>query len=129
MPTFSSLQADRLLAYSVATMTRVDNRPARPFEAALAPIPTGDRAIAEQVRAECRQQVGQPRAQIEALVAERYGEPPENATRETRDTTPTPAEPPQPGTTTGVNVGSSKPLDVLDPNLRAGARPRRQPFG
>ncbi len=120
-PTFSKQQLDSLPAYHMAITTLVDNRPARPFEAAVAPIPTGDRAIADRVRAECRQQVGQPRAQIEALVAERYGEPPDGTTRETRDTTPTPAEPPQAAITTSVKVGSSEPLDGRDPNPRAGA--------
>ena len=94
----------------------VDNRPARPFEAAVAPIPTGEPVIADRVRAECSQQVGQPRAQIEALAAKRYGEPPEDITREIRDTTPTPAEPPQAATTAGVKVGASEPLDGRDPN-------------
>lgn len=73
------------------------------------------------MRTRCRQEVGKPRAQIEALVAERYGEPPTDANRETRDTTPTPAEPPQAATRTGVKVGSWEPLDGRDPNPRAGA--------
>ena len=120
-PTFSKQQLDGLPAYHMAITTLVDNRPARPFEAAVAPIPTGDRAMADRVRAQCRQRVGQPRAQIEQLVAERYGEPPKDASRETRDTMPTPAEPPQAATTTGVKVGSSEPLDGRDPNSREGA--------
>ena len=120
-PTFTKQQLDGLPAYHMAITTLVDNRPARPFEAAVVPIPTGDLEMATRVRAQCRQKVGKPRAQIEALVAERYGEPPEDANRETRDTTPTPAEPPQPATTIGVKVGSSEPLDGLDPNPRAGA--------
>ena len=73
------------------------------------------------MRAQCRQWVGQPRAQIEALVAERYGEPPEDTTREARETTPTPSTPPQPATATGVKVGLSEPLDGRDPSPRAGA--------
>ena len=68
------------------------------------------------MRVECRQVGGKPRARIEALVAEHYGEPPKDANRETRDTTPTPAEPPQAATTTGVKVGPSEPLDGRDPN-------------
>ena len=76
---------------------------------------------AVQVRAECRQEVGQLRAQVEALVAERYGEPPKDANREAKEAKPTPPEPPQAATTTGVKVGSSEPLDGLDPNPRAGA--------
>ena len=79
-----------------------------------------DRA-AIQVRAECRREVGKPRAQIEELVAERYGEPPKDSNRESRETKPTPAEPPQAATTTGVKLGLSEPLDGRDPNPRAGA--------
>ena len=73
------------------------------------------------MRAQCRREVGQPRARIEELVAERYSEPPEDTTRQTRDTNPTPAEPPQAATKTGVKVGPSEPLDGRDPNPRAGA--------
>ena len=120
-PTFTKQQLDGLPAYHMAITTLVDNRPARPFEAAVAPIPSGDRAMAEQVRARCRRDVGKPRAQIEALVAERYGEPPKGATRKTGESNPTPAEPPQPATTTGVKVGLSEPLDGRDPNPHAGA--------
>ena len=120
-PTFSKQQLDGLPAYHMAITTLVDNRPARPFEAAVAPIPTGDRATADRVRAQCRQRVGQPRAQIEELVAERYGEPPQDATRETGDTTPRPAMPPQAATATSVKVSAAEPLDGRDPNPRDGA--------
>ena len=75
----------------------------------------------QTVRAKCRRDVGRPRALIEAPVAERYGEPPKDANRETRDTTPTPSTPPQPATATGVKVGLSEPLDGRDPSPRAGA--------
>ena len=40
-PTFTKQQLDGLPAYHMAITTLVDNRPARPFEAAVAPIPTG----------------------------------------------------------------------------------------
>ena len=74
------------------------------------------------MRAQCRQRVGQPRAQIEQLVAERYGEPPaDDATRETKETKPTPAMPPQAATATGVKVSAAEPLDGRDPNPRDGA--------
>ncbi len=116
-PTFTRQQLDGLPAYHMAITTLVDNRPARPFEAAVAPIPAGDPVMAERVRAQCRRDVGQPRAQIEALVAERYGEPPEDATRETKETTPPPAEPPQAATTSDVTVSPSEPLDGRDPEL------------
>ena len=120
-PTFSKQQLDGLPAYHMAITTLVDNRPARPFEAAVAPMPTGDRAMAERVRAQCRQRVGKPRPQIDRLVAERYGEPPLDAARETGDTTPTPAMPPQAATATSVKVSAAEPLDGRDPNPREGA--------
>ena len=77
--------------------------------------------MAERVRAQCRQRVGQPRTQIERLVAERYGEPPEDTTRETKETKPTSAMPPQAETATGVKVSAAEPLDGRDPNPRDGA--------
>ena len=46
---------------------------------------------------------------------------PEDATRETGDTTPTPAMPPQPSTATSVKVNAAEPLDGRDPNPREGA--------
>ena len=82
--------------------------------------PWADRP-ARQARVHCRREVSKPRAQIEALVAERYGEPPDDTTRVTKEAKPTPAEPPQAATTTGVKVASLEPLDGLDPNPRAGA--------
>ena len=45
--------------------------------------------------------------------------PASDADQESKETTP--AEPPQPATTTGVKVGPSEPLDGLDPNARGGA--------
>ena len=118
-PTFSKQQLDGLPAYHMAITTLVDNRPARPFEAAVAPIPVGDRAMAERVRAECRRQVGQPRTQIEELVAERYGEPPQDATRETGDTTPRPAMPP-PGSNRDQRQGECRGAA-----RRSGSQPAR----
>ena len=120
-PTFSKQQLDGLPAYHMAITTLVDNRPARPFEAAVAPIPMGDAAMAERVRAQCRQRVGQPRTQIEELVAERYGGPPQDATRDPTETKPTPAMPPQSATATSVKVNAAEPLDGRDPNPREGA--------
>ena len=73
------------------------------------------------MRALCRQQVDRPRAQIGELVAERYGEPPDDATRETKETKPTSAMPPQAETATGVKVSAAEPLDGRDPNPRDGA--------
>ena len=121
-PTFTKQQLDGLPAYHMAITTLVDNRPERPFEAAVAPIPAGDPVMVDRVRAQCRQEVGQPRTQIEQLVAERYGDPPaDDATRETRKTKPTPAMPPQAETATGVKVSAAEPLDGCDPNPRDGA--------
>ena len=119
-PTFTKQQLDGLPAYHMAITTLVDNRPARPFEAAVAPISAGDPMMADRVRADCRQRVGQPRTQIEELVAERYGEPPGDATRETKETKPTSAMPPQAETATGVKVSAAEPLDGRDPEPRAG---------
>ena len=73
------------------------------------------------MRALCRQQVDRPRAQIEELVAERYGEPPADAAREPTETKPTPAMPPQAATATSVKVSAAEPLDGRDPNPREGA--------
>ena len=129
-PTFSRQQLDGLPAYHMAITTLVDNRPARPFEAAVAPIPTGDPQMADRVRAECRGQVGQPRAQIEQLVAERYGGLTEGPKPDGRDVMPTAAKPPQASTATGLQVNASEPLDGLDPEpgrgcvTRARAGPR-----
>ncbi len=65
--------------------------------------------------------VGKPRAQIGELVAERYGEPPQDATCEPTETKPTPAMPPQSATATGVKVNAAEPLHGRDPNPREGA--------
>ncbi len=68
--------------------------------------------------AQCRQWVGKPRAQIEGLVAERYVGLTEEATRETGDSTPTPAKPPDESNPTPVQVKAPEPLDGLDPDPR-----------
>ncbi len=118
-PTFTNQQLDGLPAYHMAITTLVDNRPARPFVAVVEPIPTGDPAMAAQLRAECRRSVGQPRAQIERLVAARYGRLPDDSTRKTKDVTiPTPPE--EPGSR-GMQANAPEPLDGGDPNPRAGA--------
>ena len=117
-PTFSKQQLDGLPAYHMAITTLVDNRPARPFEAAVAPIPTGDRAMADWVRAECRRQVGQPRAQIERLVAERYGGLTEDSKQNGQVATPPPAQPPEKSDPIPLQVNAPEPLDGLDPDPR-----------
>ncbi len=71
--------------------------------------------------AKCRRVAGKPRPQIEELVAERYGEPPVDTSREMRETTPTLAMPPQPATAISVKVSPAEPLDGRDPNPRDGA--------
>ena len=45
----------------------------------------------------------------------------EDANRETRETKPTPAMPPQSATAISVKVSPSEPLDGRDPNPREGA--------
>ena len=72
------------------------------------------------MRAQCRQRVGKPRARIEELKAEGYGEPPKKATRETKETKPTPAKPPDQSNPTPVRVNPAEPLDGPDPNPRSG---------
>ena len=47
-PTFTRQQLDGLPAYHMAITTLVDNRPARPFEARVVPIPAGDSVTADQ---------------------------------------------------------------------------------
>ena len=127
--TFNKHQLDGLPAYHIAITTLVDNRPPRPFEAAVAPIPTGDRAMAERVRAQCRRQAGQPRAQIEGLVAERCGGLTGDTKLNGRDVTSEPPKPPQQSNPTPLQVNAPEPLDGLDPDPRASAWPWRHPFG
>ena len=119
--TFSKQQLDGLPAYHMAITTLVDDRPARPFEAAVAPIPTGDRALAAQLRArwppDGRPAAGADRgAGGEALrrVDRRHHARDPGYDAHAHGTTPA-------GTTTGVKVGLSEPLDGRDPNPRAGA--------
>ena len=50
-PTFTKQQLDALPAYHMSITTLVDNRPARPFEAAVAPIPRWRRSCAPTVAA------------------------------------------------------------------------------
>ena len=76
--------------------------------------------MADRVRAECRQEVGQPRLQIEGLVAERYGGVTEKQNRDAEDATREPAMPPEPSTSTAVQVNAAEPLDGRDPEPRAG---------
>ena len=78
----------------------------------------------QPVRAKCRRDVGKPRAQIEALVAERYGEPPERPSASPRKRDAQPAKPPQAATATGVKVSAAEPLDGRDPNPRDGRMTR-----
>ena len=121
-PTFTKQQLDGLPAYHMAITTLVDNRPALLFEAAVEPIPTGNPALAAQLRAQCRHSVGQPRAQTERLVAPRYGRLPDVTTRKTKDATiPTPPE--EPGSR-GMQASAPEPLDGRDPNPRDGGRRR-----
>ena len=117
-PTFTKQQLDGLPAYHMAITTLVDNRPARPFEAAVAPIPVGDRAMAERVRAQCRRDVGKPRAQIEGLVAERYGGLTEESKQNGQVATPPPAKPPQQSNPPPLQVNAPEPLDGRDPDPR-----------
>ena len=72
-PVFTPAQLDDLPAYHMAIKTLVDNRPARPFEAAVGPIPRGDPAMASRIQARARRALGQPRAALDAHVAARYG--------------------------------------------------------
>ncbi|MDE2903047.1 MAG: DUF87 domain-containing protein [Chloroflexota bacterium] len=72
-PVFTPAQLDDLPAYHMAVKTLVDNRPARPFEAAVGPIPRGDPAMASRIQARARRALGQPRAALDAHVAARYG--------------------------------------------------------
>ena len=119
-PTFTKQQLDGLPAYNMAITTLVDNRPARPFMAAVEPIPAGNPSMAAQLRAHCRQRVGRPRAQIERLVAARYGRLPKDALRTTKDE---PSESPKPSEeqgSQGVQVPTPEPLDGRDPNPRRG---------
>ena len=58
------------------------------------------------------------RAQIEGLVAERYGALPEDATRETKDATRRPAKTPSPADRIGAQVNAPEPLDDRDPEPR-----------
>lgn len=118
-PTLTKKQRDGLLAYHMAITILVDNRPARLFEAAVEPIPTGDPALAAQLRAHGCRTVGQPRVQIERLVAARYGRMPEDTKRKTKDST-IPIPPEDPGSC-GMQANAPKPLDGRDPDPRAGA--------
>ena len=72
-PVFTPAQLDDLPAYHMVVKTLVDNRPARPFEAAVGPIPRGDPAMASRIQARARRALGQPRAALDAHVAARYG--------------------------------------------------------
>ena len=70
-----------------------------------------------------RRSVGQPRAQIEQLVAERYSWLPDDAKRRTTDVAPRPATPPEDSNPGPLEVNDADPLDGRDPNPRAGAGP------
>ena len=118
-PTFTKQQLDDLPAYHMAITTLVDNRPARPFMAAVEPIPAGNAAMAAQLRAECRRTVGRPRSQIEQLVAARYGGLPGDAKEQPTDAPPPP--PPEPPGSDGTQTTSPEPLDGRDPEPGAGA--------
>ncbi|MCY3748924.1 MAG: type IV secretion system DNA-binding domain-containing protein [Chloroflexi bacterium] len=120
-PTFTKQQLDDLPAYHMAITTLVDNRPARPFMAAVEPIPAGDPALAAQLRTHGRRRVGQPRAQIERLVAARYGQLPDDAKRRTKNEAPGSATPPNNSSPGPLEVNDAEPLDGQDPNPRAGA--------
>ncbi len=72
-PVFTPALLDDLPAYHMAIKTLVDNRPALPFEAAVPPMPRGDPAMASRIARRARRALGQPRAVLDALVAERYG--------------------------------------------------------
>ena len=72
-PVFTPAQLDDLPAYHMAIKTLVDNRPARPFEAAVLPIPRGDPTMAARIQRRARRALGQPRSALDALVAARYG--------------------------------------------------------
>ena len=72
-PVFTPALLDDLPAYHMAIKTLVDNRPAQPFEAAVPPMPRGDPTMASRIARRARRALGQPRAVLDALVAERYG--------------------------------------------------------
>lgn len=76
-PAFTPDELDGLPAYHMAIKTLVDNQQAPPFEAAVPPIPRGNPDHARRIRQMSRRACGKPRAEIEAIVAERYGEPDE----------------------------------------------------
>ena len=121
-PTFTKLQLDGLPAYHMAITTLVDNRPARPFEAAVEPIPAGAPTLDAQRRTHGRRRVSRPRAQIEQQVAVRYGRLPDDAMQQTKCATP--PTPPEPPASDGTQTTSPEPLDGRDPNPCDGARPR-----
>ena len=72
-PAFTPAELDDLPAYHMVVKTLVDNRPARPFEATVPPMPRGDSERAARIREQARSAFGQPRAKLDALVAARYG--------------------------------------------------------
>ena len=71
-PVFTPEDLDRRDAYQMAVATLVDNQPAPPFSARVAPIPPGNPERFERLRTRCQAWYGQPRAAIEAMVRERY---------------------------------------------------------
>ncbi|MCY3958707.1 MAG: type IV secretion system DNA-binding domain-containing protein [Chloroflexi bacterium] len=125
-PTFTKQQLDGLPAYHMAITTLVDNRPARPFEAAVDPIPAGDPAMAARIRTRSRQWVGRPRAQIERLVAERYGGLTRATDRTTPEAPPASVDSPEPSGAPGPPLDAAEPRDdpPLDPDVDLPRPPR-----
>ncbi len=72
-PTFTARDLDRREAFQMTVSTLVDNHPAPPFSAHVAPLPTPDSERLGARRRRARQLFGADRVRLEHRVRERYG--------------------------------------------------------
>ena len=71
-PTFGPDDLDRRDVYQMAVWTMVNYQPVPPFSAQAVPIAPMDQNRFELLREQRRLETGRPRAEVEALVQERY---------------------------------------------------------